>query len=431
MHSIRRFLLLFLISALTLVIFNASLKGYRETLKVVSENTDQNLKAWMTNLMAWNSQDIDSATQQSSLAIQIWRDNELLFSSGHIHGQLLGTFVRGYSTRNFAGQRWRVLTEAGDHNTWFVVAQPMTVQRRLIESMTLASIGPYIFIIPIVAIILYWAVTTGLKPLKELSVGLSKRHIQDLSPIHPSSEVNELSHVIKTINQLLSRLKASFEREQHFTSNAAHELRTPLSVLKLNLHNLDLETHGQFETVKKLQIDTDRMIHVVNQILTLSRTNPDHFLSHLSCIRLQPLAQRVISDHYGAIIKKNQSIELDSEEVEIESTEFAMYTLLSNLLTNAIKYTPQDASIKVLVKVENSCPQITVENAGNALSDAEMSKILERFYRAKDHLRYEGSGLGLAIVSQIVALHHGKLTTFRSELGGLGVRIWFGAKATK
>lgn len=425
MRSIRRFLVLFLISTLTLIIFSAALQGYKASMAIANEKADQGLSALLVNLMALNNQASAQNVKDISLAMQIWRDQELLFTSGHMTHKPMSDFEPGYSTRNFTGQRWRVLTAEGEDNTWFMVAQPISAQIALTESIILATINPFIVSIPVIAILLYWAVTHGLSPLKQLSRKLKQRHAQDLSPVSPEANASELDPVISTLNQLLHRLQSAFEREQQFSANAAHELRTPLSLLKLNLHQLNQELGGNMTTVKSLQRDTDRMIHVVNQILALSRTNPENFSALLAPVNLEQVAQQVIADIYPSLEKKAQQIELIAKNITLTSTEFCLYSLLQNLVGNAHKYAPEQAQIQVTIEGSPRGVRLCVEDSGAGLNDTQMTQIFQRFYRADQPLHQEGSGLGLAIVKQVVELHQAEISAKRSALGGLAVVIEF------
>jgi len=284
---------------------------------------------------------------------------------------------------------------------------------------------PFIYAVPILALIVFMSVSLGLKPLKLLSQKLSHRKGKDLSPVTLPQVPNEMQPVMDTLNTMFLRLNEAFEREQQFASNAAHELRTPLSVMKINLHNLAKERHDDAGKLQAIQQDTDRMIHVVNQILLLSRTSPEMFHLQLSKVDAFVVAQNVIADIYSKIDSKHQDISLEGDSAFLMSTEFTLYTMLQNLIANASAYSPQSAAIQVTVLSQDNQVCFMVEDSGPGIAPHERSQVLKRFYRDQKDEKYKstGSGLGLAIVGQIITLHHGKIALGESSLGGLNVTV--------
>jgi two-component system sensor histidine kinase QseC len=158
-------------------------------------------------------------------------------------------------------------------NKWVLVAQPLNRRFELAEQMILAAVTPLILCIPLLAIIIFLLVSTGLRPLRPLSDNLRAKKADDLSP------------VLMTLNQLFERLNPAFSCEKRFASDAAHELRTPLSVLKINAHNMALELNNDVTSnnnashtnMQYLQQGIERMCHVVEQILLLNRTNSEQY----------------------------------------------------------------------------------------------------------------------------------------------------------
>ncbi len=426
MRSIRHFLTLLLLSSLTLVIFSAAIQGYRSSMAMSSHMFDAQLQMLHNNLaVAYGNLTNVTLERHPELAIQVWQDDRLLIGTDSVPKAPITNFTEGFSDRNFSGQRWRVLAgKLEDDQKWLFVAQPLSVRFELAESMILAAMTPLILSLPLIALIVYFSVTRGLRPLKALSQDLSSRKGNDLSVVELDDTPSELTSVVTTLNSVFARLASAFEREQQFASNAAHELRTPLSVLKINLHNLAQEYPAQKARIASLQQDTDRMIHVVNQILLLSRTNPEFFRSQRTTVDFCAICQQVIADLYTKVEAKSQSIELEAEECPLFSTEFTLYTLVQNLVSNAIKYAPEFAQIQVKLQQNPDAVELVVEDSGKGVDEMEFNHLLKRFYRSQTQQQAsEGSGLGLAIVQQIVTLHQGDIQLSRSVLGGLCVSI--------
>ena len=428
MKSIRQFLTLVLVSSLILIIFSAAMHGYRGAMQASTQLMDKELNSVLMSVAYSHDITVPEHDDQG-LVYQIWKDGQLTARSENAPLTLLTATEDNYSDQNFSGQRWRVYRKALADDTVIMVAQPLFNRLLLTESLTISAIIPFLITVPVLAILIFALVTHGLRPLKVLSDKLSARTGKDLSSINLKHVPAELDPVLTTLNTMFARLGNAFEREQQFASNAAHELRTPLSVMKINLHNLAREVAQGKQTgidrFNALQNDTDRMIHAVNQILLLSRTSPEVFEIQKGKVDVVLIAQSVITDMYSKIESKGQEISLEGEHVLLRSTEFTLYTLLQNLIANASTYSPEGASIHLSIIADPFKTVIIIEDSGPGIPAEERSKVLQRFYRNNAGLTAGavGSGLGLAIVGQIVQLHDGNISLSTSGLGGLKVRI--------
>ena len=293
------------------------------------------------------------------------------------------------------------------------------------------------FGIPLIALFISMAIRHALKPLTVLRRELSEKKINDLSKLSSETTKTELQPVIHTLNQLFERLSSAFSRERYFASDAAHELRTPLSVLKINVHNLHitqrdkLDSQGQASLVQLAQ-SVDRMAHVVDQILTLNRTNPDQLTMEVTKLPLKVLLQQVISDLYPEIIKHQHDISLESQVTTLYANEFALLTLVKNLIGNACKYTPNGGHILVKTEVDEQSFTLIVEDSGPGIEESEYGRVFDRFYRVGGDSHQStvvGCGLGLAIVQHIAKLHSAKIILAKSEqLNGLKISVNFPKK---
>jgi two-component system sensor histidine kinase QseC len=424
LRSIRRFLTLILVSSLILIIFSAAIHGYRSSMSVSASLMDNEMKS-VLHALALNEGNSTSELKANELAFQIWQGQKLVSHSGLSERLPIASFSDGFSDQNFSGQRWRVFKQAIDGELTIIVAQPLQHRVLLTDSLTISAITPFLYAVPLLAIVIFLVVTRGLSPLKALSTKLSARKGKDLSPLTLSSVPTEMMPVMDTLNTMFARLNGAFEREQQFASNAAHELRTPLSVMKINLHNLAKSMTDKKDALENIQKDTDRMIHVVNQILLLSRTSPELFKMQLGRVDVVAIAQKVITDLYGKIDDKGQEISLEGDAAFLMSTEFTLYTLLQNLIANACAYSPNEAVIKVSVSQNEKNTVICVDDSGPGIDESERENVLKRFYRDQYQDKYKstGSGLGLAIVGQIVTMHKGRIELDTAPIGGLRVQV--------
>ncbi len=455
--SIRRYLVLTLFAVLTLITFVAAIQGYKISMKRASHQFDRQLIILAETLLVINSAStknnenekaqhlVTPIDETNSIAFQVWKKGVLTLKTDNAPNQVMtnqgfnqkannkNNFTTGFSEDNFLGQRWRTYTAHNkQQQEWVIVAQPLNRRFILAQDVILSAVTPMIIAIVILSVLIYWVITQGLKPLRQLTYELSNKKANDLTPLSLTAANSELEPVIATLNQLFSRLNGAFERERHFASDAAHELRTPLSVLKINVHNVQRELVHDVESMDNLIGSVERMSNVIDQILNLNRTSPEQILLTSKVLNINSLIQSVISQYYGGIAQRQQSIELDSrDDLELVGNEFAIALLVQNLITNASKYTPVGGTIKVSTAGNNHNDEVTivVEDSGPGIAESEYERVFDRFYRVggdQHDSSVIGCGLGLAIVKHIAELHSATIILSRSTLlNGLKVSITF------
>lgn len=420
-------------SVITLITFAAAIQGYRSSMTKATSVFDNELRSLTYVLVNINDLTFQSLVPQTDTAFvyQIWQHHKLVVSSEPKLTAAISDFKNEFAEHNFLAQRWRTYGYFfASEDKWVLVAQPLNRRFELAEQMILAAVTPLILCIPLLAVIIFLLVSSGLRPLRLLSENLRTKKTDDLSPITQKNPQNELSPVLETLNQLFDRLNAAFSREKRFASDAAHELRTPLSVLKINAHNLALELSNDNKSNANmlfLQQGIERMSHVVEQILLLNRTNPEQYQGQFESVNTASLCQTVIASLFPQIESKNQEIELVGQGAIIQGDEFSLGILLQNLISNASKYSPERTLIRVSMKTSNNQIIIQVEDSGPGIEESEYQRVFERFYRIggdRHASNTPGCGLGLAISKHIAELHNANLKLSRSEqLTGLSVEL--------
>ncbi len=434
MKSIRLFLLLSLLATITLVNFVALLHGYQSSMEKAQSLFDSRLESTARLIASANSeQGIQQgiAEQQTPYTyFQIWDSGgkQLLTRSRNAPGFVTGELSEGFHEVNFDSYRWRNFVYRDQHlNRWIVVAERIDIRYSLAEEVVLESLLPIVIAIPVAALIIWIAVGVGLKPLRQFADQVRGKRADDLSPIHLDKVPYELITVVSNTNALLGRLDDAFHREQRFASDAAHELRTPISVLKVHLHNLKQRLGEGDEDIALLKAGIERMGHLIEQILALYRTSPDQASARFERLDLYKLAQNVIAGDFVNFERKQQAISLEGESALVAGNRFALETLLQNLLSNANKYTPEGGEIRVSVRPHAESVELKVEDSGPGIPADQYPRVFERFYRVHGDRHDSGElgcGLGLTIVSHIVELHHGQIRLGPSSLGqGLAVTI--------
>jgi two-component system sensor histidine kinase QseC len=235
--------------------------------------------------------------------------------------------------------------------------------------------------------------------------------------------------VVTSTNDLFHRLAASFDREKQFASDAAHELRTPISALKVHLHNISQDLPADNHDLIQLEAAVDRMGNLVDQILILYRTSPDQYMAQFKLLDLHQLVQEAIIIIYPDFEEKNIQLELTGKSAVMSGDRFALETLVKNLLDNACKYTPAGGQVHVSVSVEGADVKLQVEDSGPGVPAEQYHRIFDRFYRMGGDQHESGvigCGLGLAIVKHIADLHGATVELQKSSFGtGLSVAAFF------
>lgn len=413
MSSIRLFLIASILAILTLFNFVAALQGYQASLREAEQLFDNQLYQTARLIANLHADQIQTPPNpQSNLAYQVWHNNQLIATSSPGLRKPMMELLPGFDHANFNGYRWRTLVFYDEvHENWVIAAERSDLRYMLAESVITQAVLPILMGIPLAGLLIWLIVSRGLKPLRDLSEQLKNKQASDLTPIAIPDLKSELKQVNHSINALMRRLGSALDREKRFTADAAHELRTPISALKVQLHNLREEVPQDNEAFAQLEAGVERMQHLVEQLLSLYRSTPEEFAHHFTRLNLFQLAQEVIANQHLDFEHRGQLLELEGEDCVVEGDPFALTTLLQNLLSNANKYTPSGGQIRVTVEPVGDHICLKVEDSGPGIAPTDYSKVFERFQRlnhAKDVAAVQGCGLGLTIVRHIADLHQAR-----------------------
>lgn len=446
MNSIRGFLVIVLLAIITLANFAAAVRGYLGSMDEAEQLFNQRLLQQVDLLnytLPLRTVQGDAAPAlefparfselESALEFQ-WVSNggKLLARSAAMPNTVLVPLEEGFRYFNFNNYRWHLLvTASADKKTWYILAERDDQRYRLAESMILQAVYPMVLAIPLIGIIIWWVLGVGLRPVSSLARELRQREVTDLHPLEQADMPVELIQLAQSANELLRRLEASFAREKRFTGDAAHELRTPLAALKIHCENLRHELEPVPDSVVKLQLGIERMSYLVEQILLLNRTAPDHFMGQFAPVNLTLLAKQAVVDYSQALAQKNHQIEFNGAECWVLGDRAALATLLNNLLGNAIKYTPQNGLIAINTWPRGATAVLEVMDNGPGIPEGQHERVFDRFYRLggdRHNSQTPGCGLGLSIVQQVVELHGAQIALTQSRFDhGLLAMVTFAA----
>ncbi|MDH4125523.1 MAG: ATP-binding protein [Gammaproteobacteria bacterium] len=434
MTSIRTYLIVALLSTVALGNFVAAVYGYRSSMIEAEALLDSQLNDAVSLIATMRTVSTPLVDAPSSLmAFQIWSaDGKLIQRSANTSDAPITVFEDGYRDENFEGFRWRVLSRFDQQQQrWLLVGERIDIRTQLADKVILHAVMPIVASLPLVALVVWLVVGNGLSLVRKLAQELGGKRADDLSRLTTSNPPVELAPVVDAINDLLRRLQESVLRERRFSADAAHELRTPLSAIKVHIHNLRNEYPDETDALRTLDRDINRLSHLIEQIMLLYRTTPESYQANMQEVDLHALAQSVIGDLYADIDARQQSISLTGSAQTVTGDRDSLIILLSNLILNASKYSAEGASITVHVDRAELGICLSVADTGPGIPLAEISRVFDRFYRVggdRHSSAADGCGLGLSIVKHIGDLHHANIVIENNADGpGLTVSVIFPA----
>jgi two-component system, OmpR family, sensor histidine kinase TctE len=290
-----------------------------------------------------------------------------------------------------------------------------------------AMVIPNLAVVLATMLAVTFGVRQGLLPLEEVERDIAARSANDLHEIELSGNPAEIRPMLRRLNELFALLRESVEVQQRFIADAAHQLRTPLAGLQAQL---DLATtEGAFsnnpERLQLIDEATTRIGHMLTQLLAYARAETSNPVKDkLEEVRLEKLVENSASIFLDCALAKNIDLGFDIKPATTSGFPWMLQEALSNLIDNAIRYTPTGGVITVSCGEEQKRAFLEVEDSGPGIADEHLKHVFERFYRIPGSPG-NGCGLGLPIVSEIAQLHGATIQLARSEQGGLRVRIQF------
>lgn len=309
------------------------------------------------------------------------------------------------------------------------VAERLTARDAFAREIILRMVVPQALLILLAGLAVWYGVGRGLAPLSTLRREIESRSHRDLSALSEEQAPQEVRPLIRAMNDLLARLAAAISAQQRFIADAAHQLRTPIAGLKTQteLALRQSQLSDVQTTLRQLQTATERSTRLVNQLLSLARSEPgtgrERTVERLDLARL---ARDTTTEWVPLALGRKIDLGYDGEDAQrITGDPFLLREMLGNLIDNAIRYTPEAGQVTVRVSGGPRVVVLSVEDNGPGIPETERSRVFERFYRVLGS-GAEGAGLGLAIVRDI-ALSHSAEVTLADGAGGRGtvVRVVF------
>ena len=327
--------------------------------------------------------------------------------------------------------KWRVFVIRDEVVNFSIEAtQDYYIRNELFLEITRHVFWPFIIVLPLLMLMVWVGAGRSLKPLEVIADEVGHRNPQNLEEIDVAKVPAEVLPLFVSLNTLLRRLQKAFSNERGFTSDAAHELRTPLAGIKAQAQVALKATSekGKDLAIRHVIIGIDNTTHLVRQMLMLARLDPDIPKRKFEQQNLTRILTEVAADVASLAMEKNIDLEVRqvTDEIKIEGQAEALSVLVRNLLDNAVRYTPAGGWVKAGISRSPEGVILKIMDSGPGIAEKDKDRVFDRFFRGLG-TGQTGSGLGLSIVQRVVDLHHAKLEfqTGRGEGKGVTAKVTF------
>lgn len=430
MKSIRRTLLVTLLVGMSVVMIVGAYATYRVAQTEANTIFDYYLRqialSFRDQRFKLNPRVNIPDEKDFDFVIRVWNIAGVTVYYSRPHRTLPNLTKLGYSTVKTPDGTWRVYAIQYLDET-VEVAQPLSVRDAQAANAALRTLTPFLFLLPLLGILIWFIVGRGLRPLTEVTRAVLTRTPNSLEPLDEAISSNEVQPLITALNELLARLQSALDAQRAFIADAAHELRTPLTALQLQIQLVERaqDENERESAIAELKAGLKRTTHVIQQLLTLARQDPSNVsvtsepfdviaLVHDIVIQQQPLAQAKQID-FGT--------DTTCDKVILNSDADSVRIMLANLIGNALRYTPNGGKVDVKIELAEHC-RIKICDTGPGIPDEEKKRVFDRFYRRAGH-KESGSGLGLAIVNSIADRIDARVSLEDRSGGGLCACVEF------
>ena len=437
--SLKRRLLLTLLGSIALVWLATAVISYFDAVHELDELLDAHLAQAAALLVAQAGRetreiDTDEAPQlhkrAKRTAFQVWENGKVLrLHSANVPDTRMSEDDEGFSDARIDGRSWRVFSAWDDGGRYLVqVGERYEARDEIAVTIAKNLLLPLLFALPLLALLVWLNVTRGLRPLARLGRQVAGRDPGNLGRLDTGEIPAEVLPLVENLNRLFARVEELIGNERRFTADASHELRTPLAGLKIQAQvaRAAADDAERARALDNVLAGCDRATHLVEQLLTLARLDPDQPGSKAEACDLQALASAAVAELAPYAWSKKVEIELaEGDAVPAAGHAGLIAILLRNLIDNAIRYSPAGGSVQVRAATDGDAATLMVSDQGPGIPAEERDKVGQRFYRVLGTEEY-GSGLGLSIVKRIAELHGASVSLGEGDRGrGLSAAVSF------
>lgn len=364
--------------------------------------------------------------KESDFVIQVWVGKESGRSS-RPGFDLPRMAVSGFSDLSSHNSKWRVYTMIHPHRT-VQVSQGEDVRLEIATHSAMRVLFPVVVLIPLSWLLVGVVVSRLLRPLESVTEAAIHRDVASHTPLPTENVPEEVAPLIRAMNDLIARLGDALELQRQFLSDAAHELRTPLAALQLQIENLS-RNHSREDLeirIDEMRRGSQRASHLVGQLLKIARYEAQNKPIVRSEVHLDTFVKSCIADFIPLADHRDIDLGMIHDDAAvIAGNPEDLRILIGNLIDNAIRYTPEGGKVDVSVNVSGHNAMVEILDTGPGIPAALLPRVFDRFFRAAGQ-ETEGSGIGLAIVKAIAQRESAKVILANRQDGhGLRASIVF------
>ena len=402
-----------------------------QTVLAISQNMADHPDKQQETLAAFDAALLETvgdgdAASDSSPVMQVWQGDRLIYRSTAAVPVILNSAPNRIETVKAGNREWRARTlVSATTDTRVMLAEPSVWRLTVTVMYRGYYLLPLVISLPFLIFPAWLSVRLALRPWRQVSKETAERGPADLTPLSYTPPHKELQPLVQSINSLLQRVRDSTSRERSLIADAAHELRTPLAAMRVNVEALKEQStdEGQRELMGNLLRSNDRAARLVGQLLQLMRSDAVSDNALPVMLSLDGLVQDRLAMIEGLASARGIELELVCEDrVPVLGERESLVSMIDNLVNNAIKYSPSGSTVVVHVAHEGPHALLTVADQGPGIPAALRERVFDRFFRNPDQTQ-SGSGLGLAIVKSVVDRHGGEVTLGETAEGGLLVTV--------
>jgi len=317
----------------------------------------------------------------------------------------------GLQTLAREGEEWRIIVRTRADGSRVAVGQPTALRRETATDSAIRTVLPLIVLVPCLTLLVAMVIDRSLRPLRRVAERLDAGRSTDFDTLPLDGMPSEVRPFVDSINRLLARIGTMVDQKKHFIADAAHELRTPITALSLQVANLgagELAPQSRAR-LEALNLGVRRIAHLLEQLLALAHYDTGT-TARTSTSSLDAIARESVADLLP--LAAARGIDLGFARIEavvVRAEATALAVLLRNLVGNAVRYTPAGGRIDIDVHREGAGAVVRVSDSGPGIAPGDLDLVFEPFYRGASATE-EGSGLGLSIVRRIVDGFGGTIT---------------------
>ncbi len=313
-----------------------------------------------------------------------------------------------------------VASERGRGMAVVQVAETMELRETLARKILVDTLWRQLLLLGVIAAVVVWVVQRATRPVRALGAAIEARAADDLSPIDAPHAPRELRPLVDATTRVMDRLQRLLDHQKRFVRDSAHQLRTPLAVLKVQVQSARRGDVAPDQALQEIGQTVERATVLANQMLSLAKVEQLRQRPESATLSFDVVVRQVALDVSPLVAVKALEFELDTEPAAVHAHQWMLQELARNLLHNAIKHSPRGGALSVDVRSEGGDAVLTVADEGPGISSELRQRLFEPFSAGEVG---SGSGLGLAICREIVLALGGSLTLDNRVSGGIVVGL--------